>query len=134
MTSGLVTQGLVVLDGIGASSQPPLAVETTDTIEIDARPSDAIALALRTKATVLCDAKVLEEAHMRQEQASSAAESDESQGEGAAPSAEAATSANAAAGEEEAERESPQPIVEDGRSALEILESLDPKAFGKYKM
>ncbi len=86
------------------------------TIEIDARPSDAIALALRAKAPILCAAKVLEEAHVRQ----------------------AATErAGAEAGDKDPERGEggPKPIIEQGqRSWKEILESLSPEDFGKYKM
>ena len=83
--------------------------------ELDARPSDAIALALRTGAPIYCEASVLDKAATVRERASSGpAETtpDEERGEAG-----------------------PRPILNVGsRSPLEILEELDPEDFGKYKM
>ena len=94
------------------------------TIELDARPSDAIALGLRTKATIFCESRVLEEAHLRQATP--------------APAGEPVAATPAAREESEEERGDggPRPIVlaNDSKSWLEVLESLDPKDFGKYKM
>lgn len=109
-----------------------------ETIEIDARPSDAIALALRTEAPVLCDSKVLEQAHLRQEKAAAEAEANEDVAE-EAEEAEVEAIVEGQPNESasvvvEDDQLGPSPIVEDGRSPLEILEDLDPKAFGKYKM
>jgi uncharacterized protein len=102
------------------------------TVELDARPSDAIALGLRAKAPILCESRVLEEAHVRQAKAAA---------EPVAASAAGADGAAAAPAEgEEAEDErgddGPKPIVvtNDPKSWLEVLENLDPKDFGKYKM
>ncbi|MEE8409149.1 MAG: bifunctional nuclease family protein [Myxococcota bacterium] len=110
-----------------------------ETIEIDARPSDAIALALRTEAPVLCDSKVLEQAHLRQEQAAAEGESGEEEADAGDVGDDVEIDTGAVGGGAggtvvEEEQLGPTPIVVDGRSPLEILESLDPKAFGKYKM
>jgi len=96
------------------------------TIELDARPSDAVALALRAKAPIFCAAKILEEAHLRQGQAASP------------PPAEAA--ANPVKEPEvdvDRGQDGPRPLLVDGdaaRSWRDLLESLDAKDFGKYKM
>ena len=95
------------------------------TIEIDARPSDAIALALRTKAPVLCDTKVIDQAHVSEEREGQAAEAQDLPMTGEASSAE----------EEERGSGGPRPIVDTGTlSPEELLESLKPEDFGKYKM
>ena len=92
------------------------------TIALDARPSDAIALALRAKATILCEESVLERAQARVETPAD--------GEAAA----------AASGANESEvpptpELGPLPIIDPGsRSLLEVLEALSPEDFGKYKM
>jgi bifunctional DNase/RNase len=104
----------------------------SDTIDIDARPSDAIGLALRTKSPVLCESHVLEQAHMRQEEAAASAVATAEEDEAAE-----ATSEPDASGESEQEEEpsGPIPIMNgDMENPEEILEKLDPKAFGKYKM
>ncbi len=88
------------------------------TIEVDARPSDAIALALRAKAPILCDTKVIAAAQAR------------SEGE-KQPEAAATTS------EEDVDRgeDGPRPLVGSNEGSWrEVLESLEPEAFGKYKM
>ncbi len=97
-------------------------------MELDARPSDAIALALRTGAPILCESKVIEQAHAKKE----------------APEPQAAAAAAAAAekppprpDEEEVDSGDggPRPIVDDGTAPLsDVLERLGPEAFGKYKM
>ncbi len=88
------------------------------TIDVDARPSDAIALALRTHAPILCeDAVIVQAEHRRdtqppQGQAKGPGEEDVDRGEGG-----------------------PRPILDSGeKSWQDLLESLDPDAFGKYKM
>lgn len=81
-------------------------------MQIDARPSDAIALALRAKAPILCDEDVLKRAHVKQE-------------EWEAHDAKARRQNTGTKG--------PTPIV--APEALDgLLEKLEPEAFGKYKM
>lgn len=93
-------------------------------VEIDARPSDAIALALRVQAPVLCDSDVIDRAQV------TADESDANLPEEA--SAQPGTEAEA---EEEPDSVGPRPIVDTGSQTPEdLLESLDPEDFGKYKM
>lgn len=104
-----------------------------DSIEIDARPSDAIGLALRTKSPVLCESHVLEQAHMRQEEASAAADAEEDEATEEAVHDDDLEAAGEA--EQEEEPSGPMPIMDgDVENPEEILEKLDPKAFGKYKM
>ena len=100
-----------------------------ETIEIDARPSDAIALALRANAPILCEASVMEQAHLRQEELAAKAK--------ATSADEAAPAPPAEEGEEEQGEGGPRPILVDDaqpRSWKDVLESLDPEDFGKYKM
>jgi bifunctional DNase/RNase len=88
-------------------------------LDIDARPSDAIALALRTKSPILCESQVLEQAHLIQRPAAA------SQAEESAEKAQ--TDSNAPAG--------PRPLMAtDTRSWQQILEDLKPEDFGKYEM
>jgi hypothetical protein len=92
------------------------------TIALDARPSDAIALALRAAAPILCETAVIEKAQAQREAAARSA------------AAEAAPSASE---EDDVDRgeNGPRPIVNAGTmSWSELLESLEPEAFGKYKM
>lgn len=87
---------------------------------IDARPSDAIALALRTRSPVYCAQHVVEAAHVQAQKSESPAVS-ESQSE--------------TAEQAEPENEGPKPILDIGaQSPLEVLENLSPEDFGKYKM
>lgn len=87
--------------------------------EIDARPSDAIALALRAKAPILCDEQVIRMARgLKQPEAVPGGE----------PGVEP---------EEDVDRgeDGPRPLVTEGEQPLnDLLEGLDPAAFGKYKM
>lgn len=86
------------------------------TIDVDARPSDAIALALRTQAPILCEGAVITQAQAKHEAAESQAP---------------------AASEEDVDRgeNGPRPIIDTGdEPGRDLLESLDPEAFGKYKM
>jgi hypothetical protein len=95
-----------------------------EAIEVDARPSDGIALALRAKCPILCEETVLATAHLKQ-------------GEWEARRAQAAQApAEAPATEEEDRGEGgPKPIVEPTKDSLaELLENLSPEDFGKYKM
>jgi bifunctional DNase/RNase len=103
---------------------------TDEIIEVDARPSDAIALALRVKTPIFCESRVLEQAHLKQEewearQASAAKKvADDAEEEAEAPAEEVDDG-----------EDGPRPIVEDGSKSLkELLEDLDPEDFGKYKM
>jgi len=96
------------------------------TIALDARPSDAIALALRAAAPILCETAVIEKAQAQREAAARSAAAE------AAPSAPPSTSE-----EDDVDRgeNGPRPIVNAGTmSWSELLESLEPAAFGKYKM
>jgi bifunctional DNase/RNase len=101
------------------------------TLEIDARPSDAIALALRSGAPILCEPHVLDRAQLRQEESAGG------------PTEHPAATQPGGPGPQHTDEEEdedrgeggPKPIVDVGsRSWLEVLEGLDPKAFGKYKM
>ncbi len=87
------------------------------TIDVDARPSDAIALALRAHAPILCEDAVIAQAQVRRD-------------------AQPPTKAAGANGEEDDRGEGgPRPIIDSGdKSWQDLLESLDPDAFGKYKM
>jgi hypothetical protein len=105
-----------------------------ETIEIDARPSDAIALALRVKTPIFCESTVLEQAHLKQEEW-------EARKAGVGPaestSEEPETDSAAAAPPDDIDRgdDGPRPLVEDpSKSLKELLEDLDPEDFGKYKM
>lgn len=85
-----------------------------DILEIDARPSDAMALATRTGARIYVDERVLEEARMR-------------------------TPEETGVDEEEKSDEETAPVVAISPDATaeeltELLEKLDPDDFGKYKM
>ncbi len=85
-------------------------------VEIDSRPSDAIALALRTQAPVFCDTAVIQKARVPQEE-----KKPQPQEKAAKP--------------EEVVNEGPKPIVDTGSQTPEdLLETLDAEDFGKYKM
>jgi len=83
-------------------------------LDLDARPSDAVAMALRTKAPLFCEESVLQEAAARP----------------------APTAIKPNEGEEPDEPPGPQPLLpgEAAGSLQTLLENLDAKAFGKYKM
>lgn len=91
--------------------------------ELDARPSDAIALALRTQARVYCESEVLERAHRVQD---------------AARRAEEAAEGGETEWGHDAQDEmtlGPRPILATGASDyMDVLERLEPEDFGKYKM
>jgi hypothetical protein len=85
-------------------------------LQIDARPSDAIALALRVGAPVFCDESVVAQAPR-------------------GDSDEAAAPPEGSVVREEEQGGGPKPIVDLGtQSPQELLENLSPEAFGKYKM
>jgi bifunctional DNase/RNase len=89
------------------------------TLELDSRPSDALALALRAHAPIFCEEHVIRLAQSLR------------QPEAAGPAASGRT------GEEDVDRgeDGPKPIVAGAdQPEQELLESLDPAAFGKYKM
>ena len=90
---------------------------------VDARPSDAIALALRTDAPIFVEQQVLDNAH--QIRIRKTPEEDSAEGQ---PSGEAGDEVEAAT--------SPRPLDPNTppEKWTEILENLDPEAFGKYKM
>ena len=81
-------------------------------VDVDARPSDAIALAVRTEAPIYCDAQVLDQVKERQivqQEKPKEAAADDTTNDG------------------------PRPIViSSGRSYQEVLENLEPEAFGRY--
>ena len=86
------------------------------TVEIDSRPSDAIALALRSQAPVFCDTSVIQKARVPQQ------EKKPQPGEKSAESKEEIN-------------EGPKPIIDTGLQTPEdLLENLEPEDFGKYKM
>ena len=89
--------------------------------EVDARPSDAIALAVRAGAPVYCDARVLARVPKPAPLT-------------AAPLAEMAPPVQLGAHDDKA-YEKPKPIVRSSADSMhELLESLTPADFGKYKM
>jgi uncharacterized protein len=90
------------------------------TMELDSRPSDAIALALRTGAPILCESRVIEMAHTKTDK----------------PKPRAEEPAPAASAEPEVDRgaDGPRPIVARSEPVDDLLERLEPEAFGKYKM
>lgn len=96
-------------------------------IEVDSRPSDAMALACRTGARIFVDEDVLERSRMRfpEEIEEDEEEEERAQGEGAETA-------------EEKDSEGTPVIVLDGdvssEELKELLEKLDPEDFGKYKM
>lgn len=94
-------------------------VRDGEDVQIDARPSDAIALALRADAPIYVEPEVLEHAHQVRIRSGTPAE---------APRGDAA--------EEPAVTPGPRPLDPNTppEQWTEILESLDPEAFGKYKM
>lgn len=127
-------------------------------IELDARPSDAMAIALRSKARVYCSEDVLALAQERQllrQQENPQGQSEE-QGSGASnteaappasPDSPAAVQQSANSDTDSADSEGsdsdasergesgPKPLMDAGkRSWKDILENLDPEDFGKYKM
>jgi bifunctional DNase/RNase len=105
----------VVVTGLEASTFYARVYVETDggTIDLDARPSDAIALAVRTRSPIFVAEHVIDEAHVR--------------------TAQEATSAT-----EGEEPNDLRPIlISHGASAEELsalLANLDPEDFGKYKM
>ena len=88
-------------------------------LEMDARPSDAIAIALRMQAPIFCDDAVIGQAQARRA--------------GDSKKAQIGNDGD----DEDVDRgeDGPRPILETGdKPWSEILESLEPDAFGKYKM
>ena len=93
--------------------------------EIDSRPSDAIAVAMRSNAKIFCESVVFEQAHLSKQEW-------EARKAGAAVGAKNNIEQE---GDDEELLSGPKPIVEDGSKSLkELLEDLDPEDFGKYKM
>jgi uncharacterized protein len=94
------------------------------TMELDARPSDAVALALRTGAPIFCESRVIEMAQARSEATAAAG----------GPGAQTITGPGSEDDVDKGEG-GPRPIVAQGTESFrELLESLEPEAFGKYKM
>ena len=105
-------------------------------VEIDARPSDAIALAMRVAAPIFCEAAIIEQASQRQhlEQGEPASLRPPVQVDGDGKLMESVESLD----RDEAEElnEGPKLIVNcgTGTALRELLENLAPEDFGKYKM
>ena len=100
------------------------------TVEIDARPSDAIALALRADAAIFAEEQVFAHAHELRITKADAVE---------AVLASGAVETGQAGGREPSAtdaRSGPQPLDPNTppEQWTDILENLDPEAFGKYKM
>ena len=94
----------------------------SETIELDARPSDAIALAMRCDVPLYCDSDIIERAHIPEE-------AREEDGD------DTAVLADQGEGEEQELDEGPKPLLNiDGDPPEEFLENLSPEDFGKYKM
>ena len=94
-----------------------------DTFEVDARPSDAIALALRVNAPIFAYPEVIEQAHrVRIQQSATSASEEGASADIPAP--------------DECTHTGPRPLDPDTPTDewTEILENLDSDAFGKYKM
>lgn len=100
-------------------------------VEIDARPSDAIALAMRVAAPIYCESAIIEQVDQQQpiEQAQPACMQPpvEVLGDDAEEFGDA---------DPEMQQQGPRLIVERGAGTglRELLESLAPEDFGKYKM
>jgi bifunctional DNase/RNase len=101
-------------------------------ITVDARPSDAIALALRADAPIYVDERVMAEAQPIE----ILEEEDASDDDQDASEDEASSEADLAAGEDQRGAASPTPLdpTTPPERWTEILEGLDPADFGKYKM
>lgn len=93
------------------------------TLLVDARPSDAIALALRAKAPIFCDSSVIE-----QVQRAKAPVLDQ------APSLVSQPGAEATAKELPEEESSPKLLTLDAARQQDALQQLSDEDFGKYKM
>ena len=113
-----------------------------ETLEVDARPSDAVALALRVGAPLYCEEAVIQQAQATSEERQrfdvaegDGPEGEEPEGDGPedqeGPVEEGARQTSSMA----EENEGPTPLVDaEGEAAEGLLERLDPRAFGKYKM
>lgn len=92
------------------------------TVEVDARPSDAIALALRVGAPIFCEASLLDRVYARRSRY------------------EVAPPMNRRPpvlidGDGRRARKRPLPLIKHaGTSMSDLLENLPPETFGKYKM
>ncbi|MEL6546073.1 MAG: bifunctional nuclease family protein [Myxococcota bacterium] len=105
-------------------------------IEIDSRPSDAIAVALRAQAPIWCDHSVIEKSKGKEAVIGKAAAraQESSASETPPPRPRAKKSRKKSAASEEASQ-GPRPILGAAREELgELLEKLEPEDFGKYKM
>ena len=105
-----------------------------ETIEIDARPSDAIAVALRCRAPVLCESDVVDRAHVREESIGQNEEGD-TLPESDVHEVPSPPPIPQREDEDEDGQGGPRPIINiEGATPEELLESLTPEDFGKYKM
>jgi uncharacterized protein len=95
------------------------------TFELEARPSDAIALALRAQVPIWCEAAVIEEALRKR------VLTDEAKRATAAP---AKSRPPRVTHDTDCGLDGPRPLVQAGAGAEHLLESLEPEAFGKYRM
>jgi hypothetical protein len=110
-------------------------------LELDSRPSDAIALALRTGAQIFAHESVLATAHKVRIRTNTEAEGIQITPEGAADPAQASDEgADNPAGKGKGKRKTPPagPRILDPNTPAdrwtEVLHGLDPEDFGKYKM
>lgn len=101
------------------------------TLELDARPSDAIALALRVGVPITCEGDILRQAAVPEGSQVFDQRADES--EEARPQA---TDADIEAGRRRrASVDGPMPILgENVTDWTGVLDNLEPEAFGKYRM
>jgi uncharacterized protein len=101
------------------------------TVEVDARPSDAIALALRTGAPIFCESSVLERARATNNRLEVA------QPANMLPPVRIDADDGYNDGDDDADEgeDGPLPLLEHaGTSMADLLENLPPETFGKYKM
>lgn len=126
---GATLQRVTVTDLIEGTfyAEISLADSTGHAYSVDARPSDSIAMALRSGAAIYVARAVLEEAGglVEEEEGEAEAATDAEQTSAETP-AEVAARAGAELG---GDRQVPPMLDSDAR-----LEDLDPELFGKYKM
>lgn len=107
-------------------------------LELDSRPSDAIALALRTGALIYAHESVLEQAHKVRIRSSTAPEGIEvlPEGEGPGVPDDAVQAAQPARKRKRSKARGPRILDPNTPSDrwTEVLEGLNPEDFGKYKM
>ena len=118
-------------------------VRDGEQLELDSRPSDAIALALRTGADIFVHESVLEQAHKVRIRTRTAPEGIDISMQGPAqgagpqtPEADAAAGGQTEGARSRVTHRGPR-ILDPSTPAdrwTEVLQGLDPEDFGKYKM